>query len=403
MAIALQIQGIFRIGDMDVNLNLADAVLPFAGVVLVWPYLKIPSREMCFSFFKIYWWFFGFLLWMMISLFYVAPVVQGWALGKFVGWFVLLAYFAVGELIYRHGLMDVFLKSMFVFMMWVGIFLLVMITVLPFFNITNFWIWDRDQFIRYVGFFGNPNAFGVFYALLFLAYFYYAQVKPVFSKRIHDVFLVVVFLCFILSSSRTAHLTFLTGVIVLSVFRSFSWRDVRVVLVGSVVYFAGVELVEYISGTYYYTTNFALGSFNPMVDRIGFSDRRTISQHALDLWREKPFFGVGLGSFIYAHEETTSLLRIHNTVLWVLTEMGLVGVMFLIAFARLMAQRVAMIGDRSLRVVFYVLFFGAAAASMGMEVSYQRYLWVFLGMAFAAGAQIRQSRQHAHQKKARAK
>ena len=69
-------------------------------------------------------------------------------------------------------------------------------------------------------------------------------------------------------------------------------------------------------------------------DRWGFADRMAINQIALKMYWESPWsvlFGIGVGSFLEESAQTILQQRIliHNTYLWVLVELGLVGLITL--------------------------------------------------------------------------
>ena len=107
---------------------------------------------------------------------------------------------------------------------------------------------------------------------------------------------------------------------------------------------------------------------------------------AIAYWMEHPVVGIGLGSYRWrSQEEKISLhsYHIHNTGIWLLTEMGLVGLLlfsgfFLVLFITLVSKRknadALSIGVTGVLLVMI-------GASAGTEILYQRYLWFLLGMA----------------------
>jgi putative inorganic carbon (HCO3(-)) transporter len=102
---------------------------------------------------------------------------------------------------------------------------------------------------------------------------------------------------------------------------------------------------------------------------------------AMTLFRENVLFGAGLGSF--ARSEG---LIVHNTALWFLTEMGLLGLVAFLGFILWFAYRAARSYRRScamekrLMLALLVAHLAAAGLSVGIEAFYQRYWWVIMSL-----------------------
>ena len=127
------------------------------------------------------------------------------------------------------------------------------------------------------------------------------------------------------------------------------------------------------------------------------SDRLAISVRALNLWREAPIIGVGLGTFIYLERKNSQrAVTIHTTFLWLLTEAGLIGVGLYAGFA-MMCFLTLLRADRGKQadplatgmLGIGLVFLGA---SVGTEVMYQRYFWFLLGLALFLPSMSNQSR-----------
>jgi putative inorganic carbon (HCO3(-)) transporter len=101
----------------------------------------------------------------------------------------------------------------------------------------------------------------------------------------------------------------------------------------------------------------------------------------MTLFRENVLFGAGLGSF--ARSEG---LIVHNTALWFLTEMGLLGLVAFLGFILWFAYRAARSYRRScamekrLMLALLVAHLAAAGLSVGIEAFYQRYWWVIMSL-----------------------
>lgn len=111
-----------------------------------------------------------------------------------------------------------------------------------------------------------------------------------------------------------------------------------------------------------------------------------------EAWRlflSRPLTGIGLGVFA-EHQAATHgrALVVHNTVLWILTEMGALGALgFGLAAFLLAAPLTARPPDSETRIVRHaVLMILAAAAAMSLvhELLYQRVVWLALGFGLAA-------------------
>jgi O-antigen ligase len=118
-------------------------------------------------------------------------------------------------------------------------------------------------------------------------------------------------------------------------------------------------------------------------------DRVELIREALDEATSHPVLGIGLGSFQARHDNI-----VHNTAMWFLAELGLVGLLVLIGFllspvARLLACARRGGRDRPLAVGLLGAHVGMIGVSFGIEALYQRYWWFVLaaaGALFAQGA-----------------
>lgn len=105
---------------------------------------------------------------------------------------------------------------------------------------------------------------------------------------------------------------------------------------------------------------------------------------AIEMWQSNPIFGAGLGAFIAAHmNEFKDPLTIHNTALWMLTEMGLVGfILFLsipLAFlSHLWEQwKIELKKDDFALILIGITF---TLFSQTHDMLYQGVFWLLLGI-----------------------
>jgi putative inorganic carbon (HCO3(-)) transporter len=121
--------------------------------------------------------------------------------------------------------------------------------------------------------------------------------------------------------------------------------------------------------------------------------RVAIGLDAIPEITENPLFGMGLGAYLAKYN-----IIVHNTTLWFLTELGVVGLLafvgFVVAFfAKLLAaDRIASPDRRPLLLALLAAHGVMIGISIGIEALYQRYWWLVLGCAGAAYATIREMR-----------
>jgi putative inorganic carbon (hco3(-)) transporter len=116
------------------------------------------------------------------------------------------------------------------------------------------------------------------------------------------------------------------------------------------------------------------------------SARLDIISAALRDVADSPLNGIGLGVYEQRHG-----VIVHNTALWFLTEMGVIGLLVLVGFLALQVRRATWLVTRGpaetwvLGAALLGAVFVGIGLSLGIEAFYQRYWW----MAFAAIAAAR--------------
>ncbi len=112
---------------------------------------------------------------------------------------------------------------------------------------------------------------------------------------------------------------------------------------------------------------------------------------ALELIRQHPFLGVGLGGYNWeaAIREPIPTHYLHNSLLWLWVELGPAAVIVFVAFfvrvmSALWSMRAA--ADEGIfPVAIFALLCSFAAISIVDDILFQRYLWVFVGAAVTVG------------------
>lgn len=317
--------------------------------------------------------------------------VTPWALGnKLMGWLVLLGYLSAGYLLatQHHRAVINRVTEVALALVFVIVWLKLAIRLTP-------WFPDMAalEAPNFEGFSGNRNAFAFqLCAVLALAIGYLGPNARMHRGRIVALGAIAIAVATLLlgvalSGSRTG-----MAVAVILLLLSFVFqRGTRPLLVASIALAATFWLlctVDYPQGP-------AIGSArSSWAVQSAFSTQESDSHRwqanitGLKMWMDSPLLGIGLGGFLHLSEARFGFpLVIHNTLIWLLTEFGLMG-LAVVAFgvlivlrhlnrlrkSRLAAQDKAWI----LLLVNFVLF------CQLHEMLYQRTWWLFMGVLLAA-------------------
>jgi hypothetical protein len=107
--------------------------------------------------------------------------------------------------------------------------------------------------------------------------------------------------------------------------------------------------------------------------------------HGIEMWRQSPVVGAGLGVF---HAMSSAWLGhpqvIHNTPLWILAELGLLGGAAVGWGFFLLARHAIRFGrTQPARRVLFLLLAVFSVFSLAHEIFYQRIFWLVLGAVLA--------------------
>jgi len=431
LAIAFQIHATVSISSNLLRVTLADllaplllsgAVLALARGALSIPKLSIPGQ-----------WIWPAVLsgWMAVALavgHHYAGTWQPWALfNKFVGWFVLIGFFVLGAVlgsVSRPRVSNGFLRTLFVAAWTIAGFGLVAF-VLYRFGISGALVdyrcdlrpeasaatapaftvivesWLPVCSGRLQGLMANPNALGIFLAVILTLQAPFMARGALFRPAVHVGGFAVLIAALVLTGSRSGWLGAIVGVPLLIYFRVFPYRRFAIAALTAAALLAVLLYAEAIhaglgrtgaegAAAPHYVYAF---SYEGNVSG-GVSANARLDQFlmAIDLWRDHPIVGAGLGGFLshQVGEGESEPVVIHNSLLWLLTETGLVGALLFAAFFLLCLKALWPVrgGPQAclfrLGVAASLLTF--AGASVGTEILYQRHLWFLLGWALAQPA-----------------
>lgn len=396
LGIALHFFVTLNVGGFPARLALADLVLPVCLGFAVLQHEASPLWQRLRS-----WrhgWFLPFLIactaWLLASIL-IGRVYTGrwigWAVvQKGLGWFVLMGYLAVGAS-FAAGAVDRRLSfaRYFIGTAW-AIALFSLAIYLAWLVNPEFTFLDRFD-ARVEGFFDNPNAFGIAMVALFGMQLVLMRYRLISDRLVSRWGLALLVAVILFSRSRSAWLALLPMLVPLLWLRAIELRTLiggvarGAILVGA-IYGAAVAvgwLGQYdIASSAPSSVSMSAHLISAPITDSGVNHRIQIMKTAMELWREAPIFGIGLGSF-YAHE----LARggnsvIHTSALWLLTETGVVGlilfgILFYICVVTL--WRETRNADPWAATALAVVI-ALAVSSLGTEIIYQRYLWLVLGM-----------------------
>lgn len=378
------------VGGSLINVNLADPLAILGGGIFATKYL-VPRRE--------HWRLPGLNGYVLVSTaVLLIGLVNGfihygwidWAFtNKTLGWFVLLCYGATGALIvHRHGAEGLTLLTRTFIAAAAGIVTLAIIVIvlrraglgLP----REWFAFPLDGYSQ------NRNAFGF---VLILA----ACVSPWATPASRPWLLGLIFAGLWLSGSRAAAGTIIIITVLAVATKRFSFKDVGKALLLTAGIVAIIQLTPLFLSML--ARSFSIFSTLPQgassADAIPSFWIITASPPASDLDRFKsildglkmfsdnPVFGRGLGAYI-AEQKSAAYVVIHSTPIWLLAEMGLVGLLAFVAPAFRIVQTEARrieVDPVSGLLVFMLIAFGMMSAVH--EMLYQRPIWLLLGAALS--------------------
>lgn len=325
--------------------------------------------------------------------------LSSWALvGKYAGWFALMAYFAAGAGLVGWLGGDARRRSLRLFC-WLAVlatavfylprlFYVFYLELPPPFVSLPYWmlqLYDNAQASPV----DNDNATAVILlCVLALVLGHRIKGSPLFGPAAALAVGVLAGLGIVLSSSRSgmgaALLLFLAAFVVSRECRTF----IAAILAVLALYYGAANITDGWSR--------AAGELNRSIPQrqpapdgkldTSVTGRLNTSGAALQMFEKHPLVGSGLGGFL--QERRAEGLVIHNTVLWIAAELGLVGLAAFAAFAAVVIGCLVRLArepgsDGAMAVSFGLIIVGVGAMAMAHELLYQRVPWFLLGMTLA--------------------
>jgi hypothetical protein len=317
--------------------------------------------------------------------------VTGWALNnRLLGWLVLLGYLVTGGLLVslwgHHGLRRLS-ETLVIAAAVITVFTLIRFE----FNIP---LGETETTVsNFEGFSKNRNSFA-FQLLISLsagiAYSKYVARSQV--QWVYAILLGIIMFGIWRTYSNTGLITLglLVGVVMLA-----GLCDRRLVFKSVLVAFGIYLLLAFVlPGIGFLVEQLTHWRVNPPGSVFGFqtatnvNERLMTLERGLDMWRNNPVFGAGLGAFANLNlGEHGGRLVIHSTPIWILAEFGLLGILVIGSLPLLYLVSVFRRGWQSLQAPELFLFnilLCFCLFGLPHDIFYQRIFWLVLGGCVAA-------------------
>ena len=335
-------------------------------------------------------------LWLSFSLFrsfeYMGSFSSWGFFNRLIGWLVVTAYFWVGVFLART------LSVECVFRLCKVLLVLTCLVVAPGFIDYIDFLFGGNSNHRLGNFGQNPNSlsFSLLILLVYLSVRLFGQWSSRhFSRQIKfDICFVFLFSTLIFAASRTAFVSF----IIMMAALLFLHRPVFLRLVAQFCVALIVSLLILYSPEFLktFSPDLIANSSSSQLMLIQPSDfvefqsvenplthRYQMFLRAISLWQENKLFGIGLGSWLILEAQIGNSHTIHNTIIWTLTELGIIGFLligciftylFLVFLALGFSTKNAPQYIAGLSILIFALVF-----SLASDILYQRPLWLLLG------------------------
>ena len=255
---------------------------------------------------------------------------------------------------------------------------------------------QEREYYQLSGLLGNRNAFAFLACTAFVIYTYCdlqkIKIIPKGQSYLTHIIWFMLPLALMFAGGRAG---WILGLIIVVWFSATQWRySVQYILPGVVLSTVIIaSLFSYNSKIVLRERQDSKISNMAVGEVVAPSDQRRITgaKDALELWSQHKVLGSGIGGFIiYQQEKHGKLLdHIDNSALWILTELGLVGILafggfYIVTFIALRRKYRNSAGiHKSLAQAMMVIMVLFALYSLVHQIMYARYLWLLLGLALA--------------------
>lgn len=383
---------------VGLRINAADILMPISiltALFLIWrgagiPRFIVPHLPL---------WLFGLSL-IIIFAFFNGVIIYGhvssWALiNRVVGWFILLGFFATGAGVSTWLTPPQKIKIIGLFCLGVlatAFFCGLGIIFGPGPAVTTF----APILYPLEGFMSDRNAFALIvlctYALTICLAANLLEQKWLRRMAIVATFLMpcIGYLNYSLSGLITFGVLFL---ILLAWYARTLGRDQILALMAGTLLMAGMLQIYTQPKTginiVYRLDKISQAAFVDSDTRLFSSDNLRLETYtqALDLWRARPVTGIGLGGFMTVRDQNHQTLAVlDSTPIWILTEMGIIGLLGFLGFGTMVARALLFGPDtpepmtRALMTGGILIMVAFVMMSSVLQLLYLRPLWFLMGM-----------------------
>ena len=402
LALQIQVDILERADYIGLRINIADLLLPLAGLGIA---LSLGCRHSQWPKFHLryaYAWIAGLTLILTASLIHGYMNMGAWSnwalVNKYLGWLTLMSLFMWGGWIATNAspvlirnLMRVFAISGLV-ILGLGMIVVLMKDFLP---LPDLGFFDYPL----SGFMSNRNAYSFFVCALsvVLAVFHFKG-QPLVPAWVLFAFFLLLPLAHALIGSRAGW--FLHPVILIGLMWMGRRESLKMLLLPLMagllmtVTLATTQAIEISRNQQFRlisqmktvveeeNLDFTSPEIQRKYRRQSDAYRVQAAYDAVSLWKTSPIFGGGLGSFLDFQTQRYGQFMdvVDNSPLWLLSETGLLGLFAFLGFYGFTIYSLIRSGDPlSLSMVGVLLTFGLFC--LLHEMLYTRFLWFFLGLA----------------------
>lgn len=396
----------------------ADLILPFIGLLIAarlllkrdpWPQWRIPHLYYALAGLAI------IMTWALINGYHTTGQWDRWAfLNKYAGFFVLLAYLGIGGWIGSRPVME-WSRAIFpaFVMVWLAL-TLISITVLLWYDIRG----DHKNIFQHyplAGFTGNRNAFA-FLTLCVIAMATAVQMRKITRPSLSFYLLwgmMPLFWAYNASRAGWVIMGFM-GVAFFLMMPRFFLRHISVPAIAGTL--ACVLLFSVVPSEAFRITKWHSDNVGLLVEQglqaEGISAEESLDNLAYDgdkirsktfsdgfaLWQQHPLMGGGLGAYKDYQTKTRGEFSdvIDCTPLWLLAEMGVIGLsafaaLFLLTLWRIFRKIRSGEDPHGVYLGIFMMLVIFGAMSLLHELLYTRFIWFFMGLALALPPEERKS------------
>lgn len=357
-----------------IRIQLSDFMLPVLGIIAL-RQASFRNIIKAYNFRAIILAFTGVLILGAICHWCYFGAINFWGIKKIIGWCICIGYFLVGISLYEKR--EETIHALIVASWIMGAICLIAASFPETRDVVIY-----NDLTRLEGLMGNPNAYGIFFAFAMLLQIS-AQNSLPFQNGTKKIGITILALNLLGTTSRAAWLSFM-GAYFIYAFKKNNLKNIIIIFTLFIlIFFSAMALIVKIGffKTYFYTTFQYFSALKGIIETglvYSLTERLKALLALYSAFLQHPITGIGLGGAMTLHHGQEQY-TIHNTALWFLFEMGIIG---LAAFTWLVYKLTkALRSSQDIYIKALTLpMLSFAIASLANELFYQRYFWLFAGM-----------------------